>query len=431
MPLEKIVIHERKCLRGEVTLPGDKSISHRAIIFSALSSGTVIVSGLSSGEDNRRTAKMFELMGVTIKKKGPSDCVIQGRGLHGLKEPQAVLYAGNSGTTMRLMAGVLSGQPFFSVMSGDDSLNARPMQRVVAPLRLMGAQIQGRDDGSYAPLAIKGGNLCAEDFAIPVASAQVKSALLLAGFYAQGTTVVREPVKSRDHTERMLQFLGVPVVVNGTEVSISGGAEIKPGHIAIPGDISSAAFFIVAGLLAKDSAIVLRGVGVNPTRTGIIDILQNMGADIVMVNMREISGEPVADIEVRTSRLKGIAIGGAIIPRLIDELPVIAVAAAFAEGTTVIRDASELRVKESDRIAALCAELKKLGAHVEEREDGMVIQGREQLSGAVCTSHGDHRVAMSLAVAGLGARGETVVEDCACIKTSFPQFMEKLKSIMQ
>ena len=428
---EKIVVRKIEQLHGEVTLPGDKSISHRAIILGALSQGKVTVSGLSSGEDNRRTVKIFEQLGVAIRKRSQTDYIIQGRGLQGLREPGTILYAGNSGTTMRLMTGVLSGQPFFSVLSGDASLNARPMKRVVEPLRAMGAQISGRDGANLAPLVISGAKLRPAQYSMPVASAQVKSALLLAGFYAAGTTVVHEPLQSRDHTERMLRFLGVPIAVNGTEVSIIGGSALHGDRIEIPGDISSAAFLIVAGLLAPSAEVLVRNVGINPTRTGFLDVLRNMGARYEFLNEREMSGEPVADIAVRSSRLKGVEIAGAIIPRTIDEIPILAVAAAFAEGTTVIRDARELRVKETDRIAALCSELRKIGADVEEHDDGMVIRGKEILSGAVCNSYGDHRIAMSMLIAGLFSQGETVVENCACIKTSFPQFMERLQSLMR
>ena len=350
---EKIVVRKTGQLHGEVTLPGDKSISHRAIILGALSQGKVTVSGLSSGEDNRRTVKIFEQLGVAIRKRSQTDYTIQGRGLHGLREPGTILYAGNSGTTMRLMTGVLSGQPFFSVLSGDASLNARPMKRVVEPLRAMGAQISGRDGANLAPLAISGAKLSPAQYSMPIASAQVKSALLLAGFYADGTTVVNEPLKSRDHTERMLRYLGVPIAVNGTEVSITGGSALHGDQIEIPGDISSAAFLIAAGLLARNAEVLVRNVGINPTRTGFLDVLKKMGGRYELLNEREMSGEPVADIAVKSSKLKGVEIAGAIIPRTIDEIPILAVAAAFAEGTTVIRDARELRIKETDRIAAL------------------------------------------------------------------------------
>ena len=431
MSSDKIIVHETRQLRGEVMVPGDKSISHRAIILGSLAQGKIVVRGLSSGEDNRRTVKIFQQLGVSIRKKGLAEYVIGGRGLQGLQEPASVLYAGNSGTTTRLMAGVLSGQAFFSVLSGDESLNARPMKRVVKPLREMGARISGRDDGNYAPLAIQGGKLQAASFHLPMASAQVKSAIILAGFYADGTTTVQEPVQSRDHTERMLRYLGAPLQVSGTGISVTGGSELNGDVIEVPGDPSSAAFLIVAGILAREADVLVRNVGVNQTRTGFLDILQNMGARIERLNQREMSGEPVADISVRAGRLRGVFIEGEIIPRTIDELPILAVAAACAEGTTTIRDARELRVKETDRIAAMCAELKKMGADIEPQDDGMIIRGRETLRGAACTSYGDHRVAMSMAVAGLVAQGETTVEDCACIRTSFPGFMECLQSLMR
>ena len=430
MSSDSIVVHETKRLHGEVTVPGDKSISHRAIILGSLAQGKVMVKGLSSGEDNRRTVKIFQQLGVSIKKRGPAEYLLHGKGLHGLQEPGSILYAGNSGTTMRLMTGALSGQPFFTVLSGDASLNARPMKRVVTPLREMGARINGRDGGNYAPLAIQGGKLQAARFALPVASAQVKTAILLAGFYADGTTMVQEPVPSRDHTERMLRYLGAPLQVSAAGLAVTGGGELKGDLIEVPGDLSSAAFLIVAGLLVHDAEVLVRSVGVNPTRTGFLEILQNMGARIELLNMREMSGEPVADIRVRAGRLTGVTINGAIIPRTIDELPILAVAAAYAEGTTIIRDARELRVKETDRIAAMCTELKKMGADIEAQDDGMIIRGKESLSAAVCTSYGDHRVAMSMAVAGLAAQGESRVEDCACIKTSFPGFMDCLQSLM-
>ncbi len=430
MAYDNLVIRTASHLRGEVSVPGDKSISHRAVILGSLSQGRILVRGMSSGEDNRRTMKILGQLGVAIRKRNKTDYIIQGCGLHGLREPSSILYAGNSGTTMRLMLGVLSGQRFFSVLSGDASLNARPMKRVVEPLRLMGACITGRDDGNLAPLAINGTRLHAIHYQLPIASAQVKSALLLAGFYAEGTTVVHEPLASRDHTERMLRYLGAPLHIANGAMRISSGT-MQGDRIEIPGDISSAAFLIVAGLLVGNAEVLVRNVGINPTRTGFLDILRKMGAAVEILHQREMSGEPVADIAVRTSRLTGVEIGGSLIPRAIDEIPILAIAAARAEGTTVIRDAQELRVKESDRIATLCTELKKFGVAVEEREDGMVISGREVLSGAVCNSHGDHRIAMAMVIAGLCARGETIVEDCACIKTSFPEFMDCLTSLMR
>jgi 3-phosphoshikimate 1-carboxyvinyltransferase len=341
-----------------------------------------------------------------------------------------VLDLGNSGTGMRLLAGLLAGQDFFSVLTGDQYLRKRPMARIADPLRSMGASIDGRSGAKFAPLAIRGagGGTRAIQYASPVASAQVKSAVLLCGLFADGETSVTEPHKSRDHTERMLRSFGVAVREEGLRVRLRGRQTLRtPGRLEIPSDISSAAFFLVAAAIVPGSDLLVRNVGVNPTRTGIIDALTSMGADIALENRREQAGEPVADIRVRYRRLAGARFGGSIIPRLIDEVPALAVAAAYAEGTTVITDASELRVKESDRIEAMAAELRRLGAEVRELRDGMEIAGRRRLTGAPCDSHGDHRIAMSLAIAGLAADGETTVRDAGWIETSFPGFERMLR----
>jgi 3-phosphoshikimate 1-carboxyvinyltransferase len=424
--VNELIIKKASRLQGDIELPGDKSISHRAIIFSCLSSGRCRISNICSGEDASRTLEIFRNMGIEGEQTGPYDHVICGRGLQGLQEPATVLYTGNSGTTTRLMAGLLSAQRFFTVLSGDASLNSRPMKRVVEPLRLMGAAICGRSDGNFAPLAITGTRLQGIEYALTVASAQIKSCLMLAGLYADGMTTITEPALSRDHTERMLEHLGVRVARKGPSVSISAAADIRPEEYEIPGDISSAAFYIVAALIVPGSEIRLRGIGVNPTRTGCLDILKNMGASIDLENQRLMCGEPVADIIVRSSRLRATAIRGELIPRAIDEIPILSVAAACAEGTTVVSDASELRVKESDRIATMCSELAKCGISAVEQKDGMIITGAESISGGICQSHGDHRIAMSLAVAGLIAKTELAVKDCDCINTSFPEFMVKL-----
>jgi len=421
-----LTIKKAAPLRGNITLPGDKSISHRAIIFSCLSSGKCRITNICSGEDASRTLEIFKHMGVEAEQTGPYDHVIYGKGLKGLTEPASVLYTGNSGTTTRLMTGLLSAQRFFTVLSGDSSLNTRPMKRVVEPLRLMGATICGRSDGNFAPLAITGSQLRGIDYSLTVASAQIKSCLMLAGLYAEGMTTITEPAQSRDHTERMLEHLGVPVTRKAASVSIASAAEIRPEQYEIPGDISSAAFYMVAALIVPGSEIRLKGIGVNPTRTGCIDILKKMGGSIELENQRSMYGEPVADIIVRSSRLKATAIGGDLIPRAIDEIPILAIAAACAEGATVVSDAAELRIKESDRIATMCSELKKCGISAREQKDGMIITGAESLSGGICQSHGDHRIAMSLAIAGLMAKTELTVEDCECINTSFPEFMIKL-----
>ena len=415
-----------KTLRGEVSVPGDKSISHRSIMFGSLAEGATRVSGFLMGEDNLSTWKAFESMGVTISQTGIDALEIKGVGLNGLKEPGDVLDCGNSGTTMRLMSGLLAGQNFFSVLTGDKYLRKRPMKRVVTPLAAMGAQIWGRDGGERAPLAIQGGALTPTTYASPVSSAQVKSAVLLAGLSVDGETTVTEPYLSRDHSERMLSCFGAEVRPFEGGVSLTGRPRLLGQEVIVPGDVSSAAFFMVAGLITPGAELLIRNVGINPTRSGIIDILVAMGGQMEMLDIREQSGEPVADILVRHSQLKGIEICGDMVPRAIDEFPVISVAAALAEGTTTIRDAEELRVKETDRIDAMVSELGKLGGQVEGRPDGMVITGVEQLNGGTVTSHGDHRIAMSLAVAALSARESVTIEDAACTETSFPGFWDLL-----
>ncbi len=415
-----------KTLRGEVSVPGDKSISHRSIMFGSLAEGTTRVSGFLMGEDNLSTWKAFESMGVTISQTGIDALEIKGVGLNGLKEPGDVLDCGNSGTTMRLMTGLLAGQNFFSVLTGDKYLRKRPMKRVVTPLAAMGAQIWGRDGGEKAPLAIQGGALTPTTYASPVSSAQVKSAVLLAGLSVDGETTVTEPHLSRDHSERMLSCFGAEVRPFEGGVSLTGRPRLLGQKVVVPGDVSSAAFFMVAGLITPGAELLIRNVGINPTRSGIIDILVAMGGQMEMLDIREQSGEPVADVLVRHSQLKGIEICGDMVPRAIDEFPVISVAAALAEGTTTIRDAEELRVKETDRIDAMVSELGKLGGQVEGRPDGMVITGVEQLNGGTVTSHGDHRIAMSLAVAALSARDSVTIQDAACTETSFPGFWDLL-----
>lgn len=428
--MSDLVIKPSRGLRGETALPGDKSLSHRAVIFAAIAEGDTVINGFLTGEDTLNTAKAVEKMGIRIEGLGTDRLVVRGKGLDGLSEPAGVLDLGNSGTGMRLLAGLLAGQDFFSVLTGDHYLVKRPMGRIVEPLRRMGATIDGRSGGKLAPLAIRGGGrkTKAIDYASPVASAQVKSAILLAGLYADGDTSVSEPMKSRDHTERMFRHFGVETREQGPRVTVRGRQELRAkGPLEIPSDISSAAFFLVAASIVPGSDLLMKNVGVNPTRTGVIDVLREMGADITLLNEREQAGEPVADLRVKHKKLHGARIGGDMIPRAIDEIPVLSVAASYAEGKTVIQDAAELRVKESDRIAAMAAELRKMGAAVTERPDGMEITGRDALNGATCESHGDHRIAMSMAVAGLAARGETMVRDCGWIETSFPGFERLLK----
>lgn len=427
-----LLLQPSRGLRGTVTPPGDKSLSHRAVMFAALAEGKTLIEGFLTGEDTRNTARAMQSLGISVEGAETGRLVVHGKGLDGLSEPAGVLDLGNSGTGMRLLAGLLAGQDFFSILTGDRYLVQRPMARVVDPLRRMGAVIDGRSGGKYAPLAIRGGgrDLRPLEYASPVASAQVKSALLLCGLYADGATSVTEPHKSRDHTERMLRFFGVDIQEQGLRVSVQGRQKLRAaGTLQVPSDISSAAFFMVAAAIVPGSDILIRNVGVNPTRTGVIDILKQMGANITLDDPREQAGEPVADIRVRSGALRAVRIEGEVIPRAIDEIPIVAVAAAYAAGTTVIKDAAELRVKESDRIAAMATELRKMGATVKELPDGMEITGAESLAGAVCESHGDHRIAMSLAVAGLAARGETVVRDTEWVETSFPGFERMLKQV--
>ncbi|MCS7206889.1 MAG: 3-phosphoshikimate 1-carboxyvinyltransferase [Dehalococcoidia bacterium] len=411
-------------LEGEITPPGDKSISHRVAIFNGLARGTARITNYAPGQDCASTLACLGALGVEIDKADPTSLTIQGRA-GALQEPADVLNAGNSGTTMRLLAGVLAGQPFLSILTGDRSLRSRPMDRVITPLRAMGAQIWGRNGDSLAPLAIRGGNLQGIIYTLPVASAQVKSCILLAGLFAQGETVVVEPAPTRDHTERLFQVMGAAILRDGLTVRLKPGV-LTAKDVVVPGDISSAAFWLVAGACHPQGRITVHGVGVNPTRTGILDALRQMGARLEMANLREEGGEPVADITVSTSTLEAIEVKGALVPRLIDELPVLAVAACYARGTTLIRDAQELRVKESDRIATMVRELRRMGADIEELPDGMRIRGPRPLKGAVCRSYGDHRVAMALAVAGLLARGETTILGAECAAVSYPTFWKHL-----
>lgn len=418
-----------KPLRGTVQVPGDKSISHRALILGALGQGETTIARYCRGEDCLHTLQALRTLGIEIQEEGDRLHVL-GKGLWGLTEPSSVLDCGNSGTGLRLLAGVLAGQDFFSVLTGDTSLRSRPMGRVVTPLRQMGATIAGRKAGEFAPLAITGGNLKGCDYVSPVASAQVKTCVLLAGLLADGMTSVTEPIKSRDHTERMLRYLGVPLQVNGLTVSLEGRTSFDGHHLCIPGDLSAAAFFLVAGSIIPDSEIFLPGVGVNPERTGVLDILAQMGANIEVRNSREESGEPVADLLVRSAPLHGVSLEAGQIPKSIDELPILCIAAAAAEGETRVSGAEELRVKETDRIRAMATELRRLKVLVEETRDGLRIQGGATFEGGTCRSYGDHRVAMSLAVAGLRAQSPVFIDDVSCVETSFPDFQAKLLDLL-
>lgn len=419
-------------LTGSVRVPGDKSISHRAVMFGAIADGTSRVSGFLTGEDSINTAKALSQMGVVIEGLGGSDLVIHGVGLDGLKEPKGVLDLGNSGTSIRLLSGLLAGQGFSCTMTGDEYLRKRPMGRVIKPLGLMGADITGTGEKSCPPLYIgppKGGRLAGIDYSSPIASAQVKSAVLLAGLLAEGTTSVTEPMKSRDHTERMLRYMGVDVLEDGLKVQVKGGSRLKAREFSVPGDLSSAAFLIVAGAIVPGSRLVIKGVGINPTRTGIIDILRLMNAAITVDNPNEDGPEPVADIIIEHSDLRGIEIGGELFLRAIDEFPAICVAAAAARGVTVIKDAAELRVKESDRISAMARELEKVGVAVRETPDGIIIEGGRPIRSAEVESHGDHRVAMAMAVAALVSDDGILINDTECINTSFPGFVSLLEGL--
>jgi 3-phosphoshikimate 1-carboxyvinyltransferase len=416
-------------VRGELTPPGDKSISHRAAILNSLAQGTAKVTNFAPGADCASTLSCLRNLGVKIESVSadPPTIEVQGVGVRGFSEPEAFLDAGNSGTTIRLLTGLLAGQSFFAVITGDASLRSRPMGRLIHPLRLMGAKIYGRNRDTLAPLAIKGQELRGLSYSLPVASAQIKSAMLIAGIFTQqkGRTVVQEPAPSRDHTERMLQAMGVKVTVEDLTVTLfPPAAPPKAIDVQVPGDISSAAYWLVLGAIHPNAKVVIRDTGVNETRTGIIDVLREMGAKLEVKNQRFVNNEPVADLVVESSELTAVNIDGKLISRLIDEVPVLAVAACVAKGTTVIKDAAELRVKETDRIAYLVSELSKMGANVEELPDGMIIRSSGKLSGATCSSHGDHRLAMALAVAGAVADSETVIEDADVVGISYPGFWQ-------
>jgi 3-phosphoshikimate 1-carboxyvinyltransferase len=416
-------------LRGTVGLPGDKSLSHRAAIFNTLASGQAVVTNFAPGQDCRSTVRCLKALGAKITLSSTDVLTVKGSA-GSFREPSDILDAGNSGSTIRMLAGLLAAQPFMSIITGDASLRARPMRRVIEPLRRMGADMHGREDDTLAPLVIRGTRLHGIDYRLPVPSAQVKCAVILAALYARGQSVIEEPALSRDHTEHMLGTMGASLKSEGTQVTVEPlDGPLAPLSFQVPGDISSAAFWLVAGAIHPHARVTVTGCGLNPTRTGIIDALRQMGAVITVANERTEGGEPVGDVMSESSALKGIEIGGALIPRLIDEIPAMAVAACVAGGTTVIRDAAELRVKESDRIASAARELNRMGADVEERPDGMIIRGGRQLKGTEVSSHGDHRLAMSLAIAGLAATGETIIADAEAVAISYPAFWRELERL--
>jgi len=425
-------VKKAKKLVGEITPPPDKSISHRAIMFASIAKGVSRIKNFLWAKDPLSSLNAMRLLGVEIKVTD-SEIIVYGKGLHSLSEPENVIDCGNSGTTIRLLTGILAGQSFLSILTGDDSLRQRPMKRIIEPLRLMGADIRGRAEDRFPPVVIKGGNLKGINYKMPVASAQVKSAILLAGVYAEVETSVTEPHKSRDHTERMLKTMGVDLSVKENTVKIIPPADkLSSFDIAIPNDFSSAAFFIGGACIVPDSEILIKNVCLNETRTGFLEVLKTMGATIEILNIREQAGEPVGDILVKTAtELKATTVKGEIIPRLIDEFPILCVVATQAEGTTLIKDAKDLRAKESDRIKAMTTELRKMGVPVKEFEDGVEIKGPCELKSAEVYSYNDHRIAMALSIAGLIAEGETVIKDSDCVDISFPHFYNLLERLQR
>lgn len=436
--MTSLTITPGRPLAGTMTVPGDKSVTHRAIILTSLAEGESRLSSYCRGEDCLNTMRAFQALGIRIDEQ-PDFLQVHGKGLWGLREPSAPIDCGNSGTGTRLLAGLLAGQDFFTILTGDESIRRRPMGRVVRPLREMGAVIAGRKGGELAPLAITGTRLQGIAYTSPVASAQIKSSLLFAGLFAEGVTRFREPRLSRDHTERMFQFFGISLRREAGVLVLEGRPSVgwTGRDIVIPGDFSAAAFFLVGAMIVPGSDVTIRNVGINPTRTGLIDVLTKMGAMIQILNPREQAGEPVADLRVASAPLKGVAIGPELIPQTIDEFPILCVAAAVAEGETTISGAEELRVKESDRIATMSAELKAMGAQIAEKPDGMVIRGLGRAGRNGCLtgtvqgkSHGDHRVAMSLAIGGLTATTPTHIDDAGCVDTSFPNFDRTLAALL-
>ncbi|WP_050180720.1 3-phosphoshikimate 1-carboxyvinyltransferase [Domibacillus robiginosus] len=414
-------------LGGRIEVPGDKSISHRSIMFGALAEGTTTVRHFLKGEDCLSTIDCFRKLGVQIDETD-EEIIVYGKGWEGLQEPSAILDTGNSGTTTRLMLGILAGRPFHSVMIGDESIGKRPMDRVTVPLAAMGADIAGRDRGRFTPLSIRGKKLETTEYRLPVASAQVKSAVIFAALQADGESVIIEPEATRDHTEKMIEQFGGTIRREGDRIIVTGGQTFQGTDVYVPGDISSAAFFMVAAAITPNSEVILENTGLNETRTGIIDVMKQMGADITVEKTVD-SGEEMGTITVRTSQLKGTDISGAIIPRLIDEIPIIALLATQAEGETVIRDAEELKVKETNRIDTVVHELKKLGADIEATDDGMIIRGKSPLHGGTVSSHGDHRIGMVMAIASLLTEGEVVLENHEAIAVSYPEFFDHLNQL--
>ncbi len=435
------IINRAKYLKGEITPPPDKSISHRAVMFASIAKGSSRIKNFLWAKDPISTLNSMQSLGVDIEINSSKEIIVNSKGLKSLKEPENVIDCGNSGTTIRLLSGILAGQPFLSILTGDESLRQRPMKRIIKPLTMMGANILGRAENSLPPIVIKGGTLKGIEYEMPIASAQVKSCILLAGLYAEGETVVIEPHKSRDHTERMLKSMGVSLdtgwcVVDGLKRPfakiVPPGNQLQPFDLTVPGDFSSAAFFIAGAVILDNSEVVIKNICLNETRTGFIDVLIQMGADIKILNQRQQAGETVGDIFVKSSdELKGTVVEGELIPKLIDEFPVLCVIASQAHGTTIIKDAKELRAKESDRIKAMVTELSKMGVDIKEFEDGVEINGPCKLKGAEVYSYKDHRIAMALSIAGLSAEGTTIIKDADCVDISFPEFYELLERLQR
>ncbi len=421
-----MIVQPKSKLQGELTVPPDKSISHRAVLFSSLAKGDCLIQNFLESDDCLSTISCMRQLGVDIEQKGKS-VRVRGKGLHRLQKPSDLLYTGNSGTTTRLLTGILCGQNFVSQISGDASICRRPMNRIITPLSQMGANISSQE--GFCPMTVSPASLQGISYQMPQDSAQVKSAILLAGLFADGVTSVTENNKSRDHSERMLSAFGCQIKTEGNTVSLTPPEELYPCDMEVVGDISSAAFFLVAGAILPNSCITVKNVGMNPTRTGIIDVLLQMGAKLTIENERLVGGEPAADITVRSSELKGVSFGEEIMPRLIDEIPILAVAAAYSTGTTVITGAQELKVKETNRIDTVCGELKKAGVRVTPTDDGMIIEGGAPVSGATFESHGDHRIAMACAVLALGARNESQILNPECASVSFPNFFDLLNQL--
>ncbi|ENH97333.1 3-phosphoshikimate 1-carboxyvinyltransferase [Gracilibacillus halophilus YIM-C55.5] len=429
MVSKKRLHFQDQSLSGTISVPGDKSISHRAVMFASLAEGKATITNFLAGEDCLSTIAAFQKMGVTIERFDDT-VVVESNGIQSLQEPSEPIDLGNSGTTARLLMGILAGLPYHFSLYGDASLSKRPMDRIIVPLHQMGAKIDGRDNGRLLPISIRGGQLQPINYHPPVKSAQVKSGVLLAGLLAKGSTSVTETTKTRDHTENMLQAFGARLQTNDNQVTIEGEQSLKACDIEVPGDISSAAFFLVAAAITPNSSVTIQDVGLNPTRTGIVEVLQQMKVDIQVNHQRTVGGEPIGDITVNASSIQGTTIDGDIIPRIIDEIPIIALLATQAKGETVIKDAEELRYKETDRIESVVNTLQQFGAHIEGTHDGMIIKGESQLHGCDVHSYGDHRIGMMIAIASLLVEDEVILRDQDCIAVSYPQFFDDLQKLL-